>query len=96
MATVITAIQVKIAVTGSLVINILLAVIQIYAAVSSLSLSFFATAIDAIFDPCANLILGYAHRKAEKVDLNKYPSVSLSSPHPDLARDSYKVWCTIF
>jgi hypothetical protein len=33
-----------------------LAVLQIYAAVSSLSLSFFATAMDAVFDPLANLV----------------------------------------
>lgn len=34
-----------------------LAILQIYAAVSSLSLSIFATAIDAVFDPLANFVL---------------------------------------
>lgn len=57
-----------------------LAILQIYAAVSSLSLSFFATAIDAIFDPAANLVLHYCHRKAQTVDLQKFPSVR-QSPH---------------
>ena len=57
-----------------LVSRSILAVLQIYAAVSSLSLSFFATAADAIFDPAANLVLNYCHRKAQKVDLVKFPS----------------------
>lgn len=39
-----------------------LAILQIYAAVSSLSLSFFATAMDAVFDPLANLVSGYPWR----------------------------------
>ncbi|GAA5989292.1 hypothetical protein JCM5350_003433 [Sporobolomyces pararoseus] len=64
----------KIAIYGSLVCNCILAILQIYAAVSSLSLSFFATAADAIFDPAANLVLNYCHRKAQKVDLVKFPS----------------------
>lgn len=33
-----------------------LAILQLYAAISSLSLSFFATGLDAIFDPFANLV----------------------------------------
>ncbi|GAA5877355.1 hypothetical protein JCM5296_002224 [Sporobolomyces johnsonii] len=65
---------IKIAIYGSLACNCVLAVLQIYAAVSSLSLSFFATAIDAVFDPAANLVLLYCHRKSENVDLRKYPS----------------------
>lgn len=65
---------IRIAIWGSLAANICLAILQIYAAVSSLSLSFFATAIDAVFDPMANLVLNYCHRKAKTVDLQKYPS----------------------
>ncbi|GAA5822040.1 hypothetical protein JCM5353_006209 [Sporobolomyces roseus] len=64
----------KIAIYGSLVANCVLAVLQIYAAISSLSLSFFATAADAIFDPAANFVLNYCHRKATRVDLVKFPS----------------------
>ena len=44
--------QYKIAVTGSFAANIILAVLQIYAATSSQSLSLFTTMADAIFDPC--------------------------------------------
>jgi len=51
-----------------------LAVIQIYAAVSSLSLSIFATAIDAVFDPLANFVLNYCHRLSSGADLNKWPA----------------------
>lgn len=43
--------QLQIAVTGSLIANIVLAIIQVYAAVTSLSLSLFTTMADAIFDP---------------------------------------------
>jgi hypothetical protein len=48
------------------------------AAISSLSLSFFATAMDSVFDPLANIVLNYCHRKALSVDLRRYPSVSRS------------------
>ncbi|KAJ7366671.1 CDF-like metal transporter [Mycena albidolilacea] len=65
---------IKIAIYGSLVANCVLAVLQIYAAVSSLSLSFFATAMDAVFDPLANLVLHYCHRMALTADPRRYPS----------------------
>lgn len=52
--------HVRWAVRLSFIVNCLLAVLQLYAAISSLSLSFFATALDAVFDPCANLALNYA------------------------------------
>ncbi|PLW09734.1 hypothetical protein PCANC_24013 [Puccinia coronata f. sp. avenae] len=68
------ATQVRIAIQASFIVNCLLAALQLYAAISSLSLSFFATALDAVFDPCANFALNYAHRYANKVDLRKYPS----------------------
>lgn len=45
------ALQFKIAVRGSFIANILLAVLQIYGATSSKSLSLFTTMADAIFDP---------------------------------------------
>ena len=44
-----------------------------YAAISSGSLSFLATAMDSIFDPASNLILGWLHRKAHKLDPSKWP-----------------------
>jgi len=65
---------VKIAVNVSLAANVCLAVLQLYAAASSLSLSFFATASDSVFDPFANVALYYIHRKATRVDPLKYPS----------------------
>ncbi|GAA99071.1 uncharacterized protein L969DRAFT_49525 [Mixia osmundae IAM 14324] len=65
--------KVKIAIYASLVANCVLAIIQVYAAVSSLSLSFFATAIDAVFDPAANFVLNWVHRKAVRADPVKYP-----------------------
>lgn len=43
--------QLQIAVTGSLIANVLLAILQVYAAVTALSLSLFTTMADAIFDP---------------------------------------------
>lgn len=66
--------QIKIAIYGSLVANCILAVLQLFAAVSSLSLSFFATASDSVFDPAANVVLNWAHRKGERADSKKYPS----------------------
>ncbi|PRQ70348.1 CDF-like metal transporter [Rhodotorula toruloides] len=66
--------QIKIAVYGSLIANCILAILQLYAAISSLSLSIFGTAIDSVFDPLANGVLYYCHRKARRVDLRKYPS----------------------
>ncbi|KAJ7935456.1 cation efflux family-domain-containing protein [Mycena leptocephala] len=65
---------IKIAIYGSLVANCVLAILQIYAAVSSLSLSFFATAMDAVFDPLANIVLHYCHRKAVTTDPRRFPS----------------------
>ncbi|KAJ1033932.1 hypothetical protein NDA16_000140 [Ustilago loliicola] len=67
------ALQVKIAVYASIGANFALAALQTYAAVSSLSLSLFATAADSVFDPFANLVLNWLHRKSEKVDERKWP-----------------------
>ncbi|BGP20697.1 hypothetical protein JCM10213v2_008860 [Rhodosporidiobolus nylandii] len=61
---------IKIAIYGSLAV---LAVLQLYAAISSLSLSIFGTAIDSVFDPAANFVLNWCHRKAQRVDHLKYP-----------------------
>jgi len=45
------ALQFKIAVTGSFVANIILAILQLYGAISSGSLSLFTTMADSVFDP---------------------------------------------
>lgn len=68
------AMQFKIAVRGSFAANILLAVLQIYGATSSGSLSLFTTMADAIFDPASNLTLILCNRAVRKVDPRKYPS----------------------
>ncbi|KAK0482925.1 CDF-like metal transporter [Armillaria luteobubalina] len=67
------ALKFKIAVYASSIANCILSVLQLYAAISSLSLSFFATAVDSIFDPAANLLLNQLHCKAKCVDFDKYP-----------------------
>ena len=64
----------KIAVYGSFVANVLLAVLQVYGAVSSGSLSLFTTMADAIFDPMSNLTLLLSNRAVAKVDARKYPA----------------------
>lgn len=51
--------RVKIAINASFAVNCCLAILQLYAAISSLSLAFFATALDAIFDPAANFVLNF-------------------------------------
>lgn len=63
-----------IAVHGSLVANILLSVLQLYAAISSGSLSLFATMADSIFDPMSNILLIVSHRAVNKVNADRFPS----------------------
>jgi len=64
----------RIAVIGSLVANIILAVLQLYAAASSGSLSLFTTMADSLFDPLSNLTLILSARAVKRVDGRKYPS----------------------
>lgn len=64
----------KIAVQGSFAANLLLAALQIYAAVSSGSLSLFTTMADAIFDPLSNITLITCHRAIKTVDSRRFPS----------------------
>jgi divalent metal cation (Fe/Co/Zn/Cd) transporter len=45
----------------------------VYAAISSASLSLLATGIDSVFDAGSNFFLYYMHRKANKMDVNKWP-----------------------
>ena len=45
----------------------------VYAAISSISLSLIATGIDACFDFGSNLFLYLIHKKAERMDINKWP-----------------------
>ncbi|KAH3907392.1 hypothetical protein HBI56_157700 [Parastagonospora nodorum] len=64
----------KIAVVGSFAANIILAILQLYAAISSKSLSLFTTMADSLFDPLSNLTLIMCHRAVAKVDARKFPS----------------------
>ena len=65
----------QIAVKGSFAANIMLAILQIYGAVSSGgSLSLFTTMADAIFDPLSNITLIVCHRAIKSVDPRRFPS----------------------
>ncbi|KAL9596337.1 MAG: hypothetical protein Q9219_005854 [cf. Caloplaca sp. 3 TL-2023] len=64
----------KIAVQGSFAANIVLAILQIFAAVFSGSLSLFTTMADAVFDPLSNVTLIICNRAVRKVDPRRFPS----------------------
>lgn len=64
----------RVAVWGSFVANILLAGLQLYAAVSSGSLSLFTTMADSIFDPLSNLTLILSNRAIKHVDPRRFPA----------------------
>lgn len=65
----------QIAVRGSFAANLLLALLQTYAAISAgSSLSFFTTMADAIFDPMSNITLIVCNRAVKKVDPRRFPS----------------------
>lgn len=64
----------KIAVIGSFAANIILAILQLYAAISSKSLSIFTTMADSLFDPLSNLTLILCARAVARVDGRKFPS----------------------
>ena len=66
--------KLKIAVQGSFAANVFLAALQVYAAVSSGSLSLFTTMADAIFDPMSNITLIACNRAVKTVDARRYPS----------------------
>ena len=64
----------RIAVQGSFIANVLLAILQVYGAVASGSLSLFTTMADAIFDPLSNLTLILSNRAVNHVDPRRFPS----------------------
>lgn len=65
---------VQIAVYASLVFNSVLAILQLYSAIASLSLAFFASAIDAIFDPAVTILLWALTLKVKRADPQRYPA----------------------
>ncbi|KAI9672391.1 MAG: hypothetical protein M1817_003413 [Caeruleum heppii] len=64
----------KIAIHGSFIANVILAILQVYGAVSSGSLSLFTTMADAIFDPLSNVTLILSNRAVNRVDARAFPS----------------------
>ncbi|KAL2211905.1 cation efflux family protein [Sarocladium strictum] len=64
----------RVAVWGSFAANIFLAGLQLYAAVSSGSLSLFTTMADSIFDPLSNLTLILSNRAIKHVDPRRFPA----------------------
>ncbi|OAQ68304.1 cation diffusion facilitator 1 [Pochonia chlamydosporia 170] len=64
----------RIAIYGSLAANIILTGLQLYAAVSSGSLSLFTTMADAIFDPLSTLTLIFSNRAIKRVDPRRFPA----------------------
>ncbi|PTB63549.1 hypothetical protein BBK36DRAFT_145793 [Trichoderma citrinoviride] len=64
----------KIAVYGSLAANIVLTALQLYAAITSGSLSLFTTMADAVFDPLSTLALILSNRAIRRVDPRRFPA----------------------
>lgn len=64
----------KIAVYGSFAANVALAVLQLYGAIASGSLSLFTTMADAIFDPMSNLTLLICNKAVNRVNPRKFPA----------------------
>jgi hypothetical protein len=46
---------------------------QVYAAITGSSLSLLATGIDSVFDLGSNILLFWLHKKAQKMDVNRWP-----------------------
>lgn len=64
----------RIAVWGSLIANIILSGLQLFAAISSGSLSLFTTMADSVFDPLSNLTLILSNRAIARVDARRFPA----------------------
>jgi hypothetical protein len=65
--------KVKFAVNASFAVNFCLFVIQLYAAISTGSLSLFATAADAFMDLVSSIVMLVTSRLAAKPSQQKYP-----------------------
>ena len=65
--------KVKFAVNASFVVNFFLFVIQLYAAISTGSLSLFATAADAFMDLVSSIVMLITSRMAARPSVYKYP-----------------------
>jgi divalent metal cation (Fe/Co/Zn/Cd) transporter len=67
--------KLKIAVNGSVIVNVVLFGLQLYAAISSGSLSLFATMADSFMDLLSNSILLFAGKAANVKNILQYPTV---------------------
>jgi hypothetical protein len=65
--------KVRFAVNASFVVNFFLFVIQLYAAISTGSLSLFATAADAFMDLVSSVVMLVTSRMAARPSIYKYP-----------------------
>ncbi|EPE25328.1 hypothetical protein GLAREA_01240 [Glarea lozoyensis ATCC 20868] len=65
--------KVKFAVNASFVVNFFLFIIQMYAAISTGSLSLFATAADAFMDLVSSIVMLITSRLAAKPNIQKFP-----------------------
>ena len=65
--------KVKFAVNASFIVNFFLFVIQLYAAISTGSLSLFATAADAFMDLVSSVVMLITSRMAARPSVYKYP-----------------------
>ena len=65
----------QIAYKGSFIANILLAILQVYGAISNGgSLSLFTTMADSVFDPLSNIMLILSNHAVKRVDARRFPS----------------------
>ncbi|KIR34164.1 cation diffusion facilitator [Cryptococcus deuterogattii MMRL2647] len=91
-----TALRVRIAIHASFIANCCLAVLQLYAAISSGSLALFARCVDAV-DPLANMLLWITYRASNRVEKKKWPiggsrfqSVRKSSSQVDVLWEDHR------
>ncbi|KJA23689.1 hypothetical protein HYPSUDRAFT_137286 [Hypholoma sublateritium FD-334 SS-4] len=63
----------NIVIYASLGCNFVLCILQLYAAISAVSLSLLATGLDSVFDLGSNVLLFWLHRKASRLDSKKWP-----------------------
>nr|CAG8441497.1 7353_t:CDS:2 [Entrophospora candida] len=66
--------KLKIAIYGSMVVNICLCALQLYAAITTKSLALFATMVDSCMDLLSNGILLFTGRAANRKNLLVYPT----------------------
>ena len=64
----------RVAVYGSFAANIVLAILQLYGAIASGSLSLFTTMADAVFDPLSNVTLIVCNKAVAHVNPHRFPA----------------------